>query len=71
MKKITIRRAEMYTDINYHTTEISSEQFPEILDPGFSIENASDELYEYLSECDWEFLNDRVGDPDYSYRIME
>jgi len=71
MKKITIRKDEMVTDIRYFEVEISSEDFPEILNDDFSIENMSDEMHDELGELDWDFVADRIGDPDTSYRIKQ
>lgn len=71
MKKITIRKEEMVTDIRYYAVEISSEDFPEILADDFDINNCSDELDEALDESDWDLVAERVGDPNTTFSIKE
>lgn len=69
MKKITLRKIEYIQDVRYYDVEISSEDFPEILNEDFSIENMSDEMHDELGELDWDFVNDKAISPDVEYRI--
>jgi hypothetical protein len=48
MKKITIRKREIVTDVRWYEAEISSEDFPEILKEDFDINDCSDELQDEL-----------------------
>ncbi|MFT5834907.1 MAG: hypothetical protein ACI97N_002551 [Cognaticolwellia sp.] len=71
MKKITIRKREIETDVRYFGAEISSEDFPEILKEDFDINDCSDELHDKLLELDWEFLHDKAMGPDIDFSIKE
>lgn len=71
MKKITLRKIEYIQDVRYYDVEISSEDFPEILNEDFSIENMSDEMHDELGGLDWDFVNDKAMSPDVEYRIKE
>jgi hypothetical protein len=69
MKKITIRKREIETDVRYFDAEISSEDFPEILNEDFSIDTMSDEMQDELGELDWDFVHDKAISPDIECRI--
>ena len=69
MKKITILRKEIVTDVRWYEAEISTEKHPELLEEGFDFEDISDELWEELDDADWEFVNDKALSPDIEYTI--
>lgn len=69
MKKVTILRKEIVTDVRWYEAEISTEKYPELLEDGFDFEDISDELWEELGEADWEFVNDKALSPDIEYSI--
>lgn len=71
MKKITILKREIVTDVRWYEAEISSEDFPEILKEDFDINDVSDELYDELSEADWDFVNDKALSPEVEYSIKK
>ena len=69
MKKITILKKEIVTDVRWYEAEISAEDFPEIMEEDFSMENMSDEMWDELGELDWEFVDDKALSPDVEYSI--
>lgn len=71
MKKITILKKEIVTDVRWYEAEISAADFPEIMEEDFSIENMSDEMSDELGELDWEFVNDKALSPDVEYSIKK
>lgn len=71
MKKITIRKREIVTDVRWYEAEISSEDFPEILKEDFDINDCSDELHDELWDLDWDFLHDKAISPDVDFSIKE
>lgn len=71
MKKITILRREIVTDVRWYEAEISSEDFPEILKEDFDINDVSDELYDELDGADWDFVNDKALSPEVEYSIKK
>ena len=71
MKKITVLRKEIVTDVRWYEAEISTEKFQELLEEGFDFENASDELWDELDEADWDFVNDKALSPDIDYSIKK
>lgn len=71
MKKMTIRKREIVTNVRYFYAEISAEDFPKILNDGFDINDCSDELFDKLGELDWDFVHDKALSPDTGYFIKK
>lgn len=71
MKKITMLRREIVTDVRWYQVEISSDDYPEILNEDFGTDNMSDEMYDWLGDEDWDFLNDKALSPEIEYSIKK
>lgn len=71
MKKITILKREIVTDVRWYEAEISTEDFPELLNEDFDINDMSDELYDELGDADWDFVNDKALSPEVEYSIKK
>ena len=71
MKKVIFIRKEIVTDVRWYEAEISAEDFPELLNEDFDIDDMSDELYEELGDADWDFVNDKALSPDVEYSIKK
>ena len=71
MKKIKFLKREIVTDVRWYEAEVSTEDFPELLNEDFDINDMSDELYEELGDADWDFVNDKALSPDVEYSIKK
>lgn len=71
MKKVIFIRKEIVTDVRWYQAEISTEDFPELLNEDFDINDMSDELYDELGDADWDFVNDKALSPDVEYSIKK
>lgn len=71
MKKIKFLKREIVTDVRWYEAEISTEDFPELLNEDFDINDMSDELYEELGDADWDFVNDKALSPEVEYSIKK
>ena len=68
-KTYKLRRTEVVTDVLYYEIEITEEQkaILENEDEG----EEYDELLDELSDEGFDFVGERVGDPDVTYEIIE
>jgi len=71
MKKIKFLKREIVTDVRWYEAEVSTEDFPELLNEDFDINDMSDELYEELDDADWDFVNDKALSPEVEYSIKK
>jgi len=71
MKKIKFLKREIVTDVRWYEAEVSTEDFPELLNEDFDINDMSDELYEELGDADWDFMNDKALSPEVEYSIKK
>ncbi len=71
MKKIKFLKREIVTDVRWYEAEVSTEDFPELLNEDFDINDMSDELYEELGDADWDFVNDKALSPEVEYSIKK
>jgi len=71
MKKIKFLKREIVTDVRWYEVEVSTEDFPELLNEDFDISDMSDELYEELGDADWDFVNDKALSPEVEYSIKK
>ena len=71
MKKIKFLKREIVTDVRCYEVEVSTEDFPELLNEDFDISDMSDELYEELGDADWDFVNDKALSPEVEYSIKK
>jgi len=71
MKKIKFLKREIVTDVRWYEAEVSTEDFPELLNEDFDINDISDELYEELGDADWDFVNDKALSPEVEYSIKK
>ena len=68
-KTYKLRRTEVVTDVLYYEIEITEEQkvILENEDEG----EEYDELMDELNDEGFDLVNERVGDPDVTYEIIE